>query len=82
VDRNHALLQRTGDTDPYFVMYTMEEKLDGENWLTWKFQMKHFLLAKGLWEYIVDTTVLANARAIAEFNQKSQKVFSTIVFSY
>ena len=24
------------------------DKLDGGNWITWKFQMRHLLLAKGL----------------------------------
>jgi len=28
------------------------DKLDGVNWPTWKFQMRHLLPAKGLWEYV------------------------------
>ena len=28
------------------------EKLDGNNWNTWKFQMKHLLVAKGLWNLV------------------------------
>ena len=28
------------------------DKLDGGNWITWKFQMRHLLLAKGLWKYV------------------------------
>ena len=35
-----------GVTDERWII----EKLDGEaNWSTWKFQMKHLLLAKDLW---------------------------------
>ena len=28
------------------------DRLDGTNWSTWKFQMKHVLLANELWEWI------------------------------
>ena len=28
------------------------DKLNGGNWITWKFQMRHLLLAKGLWKYV------------------------------
>ena len=34
------------------------EKLDGANWMTWKFQMKHLLLGKGLWGHVDGTEVL------------------------
>ena len=60
------------------------DKLDGNNYATWKFQMKHLLLAKGLWEHVEGTAELdnnANAQARAEFTQKSQKAFSTIVLA-
>ena len=60
------------------------DKLDGANWSTWKFQMRHLLLAKGLWEYVDGTATLAddaNAQAQADFRQKSQKAFSTIVLA-
>ena len=32
------------------------EKLDGSNWTTWKFQIRHLLLAKGLWEHVEGTS--------------------------
>ena len=54
------------------------DKLDGSNWSTWKFQIKHLLLAKGLWEYVDGTAVLdedADDRVQAEFNQKSKGIF-------
>ena len=35
------------------------DKLDSTNWTTWKFQMKHLLLAKGLWGFIDGTELLA-----------------------
>ena len=58
------------------------DKLDGSNWTTWKFQMRHLLLAKGLWGHVDGTAVLAaNAQAQTEFNRKSQRAFSTIVLA-
>jgi len=60
------------------------DKLDGNNYATWKFQMKHLLLAKDLWEHVEGTAEIgndANAQARAEFAQKSQKAFSTIVLA-
>ena len=60
------------------------DKLDSSNWITWKFQMHHLLLAKGLWGYVNGTDVLAagaDAAAQADFRQKSQKAFSTIVMA-
>lgn len=43
------------------------DKLDGSNWTTWKFQMRHLLLAKGLWRHVDGTAVLAeNANAQAQ----------------
>ena len=30
------------------------DKLDGSNWATWKFQMRYLLLAKGLWNELID----------------------------
>ena len=36
------------------------DKLDGpQNWITWKFQLKHLLLAKDLWKYVDGSAVLA-----------------------
>ena len=60
------------------------DKLDGSNWTTWKFQMRHLLLAKELWGYVDGTEVLgegATAQVRAEFQKKSQKAFSTIVMA-
>ena len=31
------------------------EKLDGSNWPTWKFQMKHLLMAKDVWDHVDGT---------------------------
>ena len=53
------------------------DKLDGKNWSTWKFQMKHLLLAKGLWGLVDGSETLAedaNAAARAEFQKRSQKL--------
>ena len=60
------------------------DKLDGNNYATWKFQMKHLLLAKGLWEHGEGTANIDDATTAqprAEFVQKSQKAFSTIVLA-
>ena len=37
------------------------DKLDGFNWITWKFQLKHLLLAKGLWKYVDGSAVLGES---------------------
>ena len=58
------------------------KKLDGSNWNTWKFQMKHLLMAKGLWGLVDGSEVLAKeASAVAEalYRSRLQKAFSTIV---
>lgn len=60
------------------------DKLDGTNWTTWKFQMKHLLLAKELWGVVDGTEILAEdagANARAEFRKRSQKAFSVIVLA-
>ena len=60
------------------------EKLDSSNWMTWKFQIKHLLLAKDLWGFIDGTEVLqddASAQQQADFKKTSQKAFSTMVMS-
>ena len=60
------------------------DKLDGKNWSTLKFQMKHLLLAKGLWGLVDGSETLtegATAAARAEFEKKSQRAFSTIVLA-
>ena len=58
------------------------EKLNGANWSTWKFQMKHLLLAKELWGMVDGTEKLAEdatAAAQTEFQKRSQEAFSTLV---
>ena len=60
------------------------DKLDGSNWAIWKFQMKHLLLAKGLWGLVDGTEVLragATAQQEASFVIRQHKSFSTIVLS-
>ncbi len=60
------------------------DKLDNKNWITWKFQMRHLLLAKGLWGFVDGTEVLvegADAAAQTDFQRKKQKAFSTIVMA-
>ena len=60
------------------------EKLDGSNWNTWKFQMKHLLMVKGLWGLVDGSEVLVNeASAVAEalYRSRLQKAFSTIVLA-
>ena len=58
------------------------DKLDASNWMTWKFQMRHLLLAKGLWGQVDGSDVLApgaNEQARDNFQLKEQKAFSSIV---
>ena len=60
------------------------EKLDGSNWNTWKFQMKHLLMVKGLWNLVDGSEVLASeatAAAAALFQSRLHKAFSTIVLA-
>ena len=60
------------------------DKLDSSNWPTWKFQIKHLLLARGLWGLVNGTEALqdeANAQQQADYNKRSQKAFSTIVMA-
>ena len=48
------------------------DKLDDSNWSTWKFQMRHLLLAKELWKYVDRSEVLAEgatAEARTKFRQ-------------
>ena len=60
------------------------DRLDGKNWMTWKFQMRHLLLAKDLWGYVDGTETLredANAEQQADHRKKSHKALSTIVMA-
>ena len=52
------------------------DKLDGTNWMTWKFQMRHLLLAKGLWGLVDGTETLAE-----DANAAARAVFSTIIMA-
>ena len=48
------------------------DKLDSSNWTTWKFQMRHLLLAKGLWGLVDGTEELAenvNGQARADLHR-------------
>ena len=60
------------------------DKLHSSKWITWKFQMRHLLLAKGLWGYVDGTEVLredASAQQQADFKKAPQKAFSAIVMA-
>ena len=60
------------------------EKLTSENWVTWKFQMKHLLLVKDLWNITQGTETLAQGAddaARAAFDVRCQKAFSILVMS-
>lgn len=60
------------------------EKLNGSNWNTWKFQMKHLLMAKELWSLVDGSEILASeatAAAAALFQSRLHKAFSTIVLA-
>ena len=65
------MLEMAGSTDEKWRV----DKLDGSNWTTWKFQMRHLLLAKGLWGLVDGTDELAERASDAatrEFRQKAQ----------
>ena len=60
------------------------DKLDGSNWMTWKFQVRHLLLAKGLWGVVDGSETLpedSSAQVRAEFEKKEQKSLSTIALA-
>ena len=60
------------------------DRLDEANWSVWKFQMKHLLLAKGLWGLVDNTEVLrqgASAQQESEHLKRQQKTFSTIILA-
>ena len=64
------MLEMAGSTDEKWRV----DKLDGSNWTTWKFQMRHLLLAKGLWGLVDGTDELdegASDVATREFRQKA-----------
>ena len=62
------------------------DKLDGGNWITWKLQLRHLLLAKHLLKYVggsVNVVLPQNATGEqrAKHQIESQKAFSIIVMS-
>ena len=68
-----------GEVDKWSI-----DKLDSSNWMTWKFEIKHLLLAKGLWGIVEGMEVLGESPTVqqeTDFKKRSQKAFSTIVMS-
>ena len=60
------------------------DKLNRSNWNTWKFQMKHLLLAKGLWGLVEGSEVLADDAMTTTqvlYRSRLQKAFSTTVLA-
>ena len=60
------------------------DKLEDSNWSTWKFQMRHLLLAKDLWKFVDGSEELAEEATVnvrKEFRKKSQKALSTIIMA-
>ena len=54
----------------------MIDKLNRNNWSTWEFQMRHFLMAKGLWGAVEGSEVLADdatAAVQAPYHTRLQK---------
>jgi hypothetical protein len=45
------------------------DKLDGANWITWKFQLRHFMAARDLWKHVEGSAVIPpNATAEQRVN--------------
>ena len=61
------------------------DKLNGTNYSTWKFQTKHFLLAKGLYEIVdgseKEPASTAEGKVKEAYKERSRKAFSHIVLS-
>ena len=61
------------------------DKLNGTNYPTWKFQTKHFLLAKGLYEIVdgseKEPASTAEGKVKEAYKERSRKAFSHIVLS-
>ena len=61
------------------------DKLDSNNWITWKFQITHLLKAKWLYKYVDGSREPpgedADTDVIAEFEDKSEKALSTILIA-
>ena len=60
------------------------QKLDGSNWMTWKFQMRHKLLDREPWGFVEGSEVL-DADAFegrqAMFNRISQKSLTALIMA-
>ena len=73
------------------------EKLNGQNYVSWKFNMKCLLMERGLWGYVNgnivepkvlksedgsdDTKVAASVEKFNEYNLKADKAYSLIALS-
>ena len=59
------------------------DKLNGTNWTTWKFQMKHLLLARDLWGVVDGSEPVpdpaTDAIGYGKYQQKLQKALANIV---
>ncbi len=58
------------------------DKLDGSNWPTWKFQMKHLLMAKEVWEHVDGTAAVRHADDAgkqAKHDKDMQQTMATLV---
>ena len=62
----------------------MADKLDGENWLTWKYQLTRVLKAKGLFKYVDGSEMLPGEATVAQTNtleSKSDKALAMITMA-
>jgi hypothetical protein len=58
------------------------EKLDSGNWISWKFQMKHLLMARDLWTVVDGSESLPTGeRELNEYSRRVQKAMATLVLS-
>ena len=62
------------------------DKSDGLNWMTWKFQIRHLLLAKGVWRCVNRSEALpkySSAQVHTDFEKKKQEqwAFSIITLA-
>ena len=61
------------------------DKLTNKNYSTWKFKLKHYLIAKELWDYIYGTTPepaeSADAAVKSAYTKKSNQAMLMIVLS-
>jgi len=57
------------------------DKLLSKNYSTWKFKLKHLLIAKELWGYVDEPEESATAQTKLDYTKKSSKAMSNIVLS-